>query len=242
MPIVFQDASGIEFEYYDRIPDKTITFHIKNKPAYKLNLTALHLYGLYRTTIHGSYAKQEGLAKDVLDYPTAYEELASPPKSSLYHYSVACSLGAMKEWRESDGKIKCYIAYKEIEGRRAKFRKEIGFVHFTEKTVNGKNVIYIAEAGVENRGEGVGHHLMECVLAHFPANTEFYILTRIFNTNAKALYQKKLGFTPIDEKEIEQLGYDHRYCGFNHTTTQEEITAIQNKQLDVTTSRACGYY
>jgi ribosomal protein S18 acetylase RimI-like enzyme len=231
VPIIFQDASEIEFEYYDRVPDKSISLRIKNEHAYKLNLTALHLYGLYRNTVHDSYAEKSDLAKDILERPSVYED-PTHSKSPLYHYSVACSLGTMKEWKESDGKIKCYIAYKNINGHRTK----IGFVHFTQQTVNDKSVIYIAEAGVLNRGHGVGRHLMECVLAHFPANTEFYILTRIFNTNAKTLYQQKLGFTPISENEIEQLGYDNRYCGFNHITTQEEITAIQSKQLEMDTT------
>lgn len=239
MPIVFQDAQEIEFQYYDRIPDKTINLRIKNESAYKLNLTALHLYGLYRNTVYDSYAEKPDLAKDIRERSNVYEESPKVIRSPLYHYSVACSLGTMQEWEESDGKIKCYIAYKNMNARRTK----IGFVHFTEQCVDGKNVIYIAEAGVSNRGQGVGRHLMECVLTHFPADTEFYILTRVFNTNAKTLYQDRLGFTPIGEDKVEQLGYDNRYCGFNHTTTQEELNAIQNKQLemDVATTAACRY-
>jgi hypothetical protein len=137
----------------------------------------------------------------------------------------------MQEWKDSDSKMKAYIAYQEIDGHK----KKVGFVHFIEKTVEGKPVVYIAQAGVSNPSQGVGRRLMECVLAHYPAETEFYILTRVFNTEAKNLYQKRFGFSPIEEKEIKQLGYDSRYWGFKHTTSQKEVELIKNKQVEKTT-------
>ncbi|WP_412754199.1 hypothetical protein [Legionella donaldsonii] len=54
----------------------------------------------------------------------------------------------------------------------------------------------------------MGRHLMNCVLTHDPAGTEFYILTRVFNSNARSLYEGRLGFTPIKEDEVKRLGYD----------------------------------
>ncbi|ARH01140.1 hypothetical protein [Legionella micdadei] len=71
---------------------------------------------------------------------------------------------------------------------------------------------------------------MECILSHYPAGTQFYILTRVFNTDAKNLYGKRLGFEPIEEKEVSDLGYDARYCGFKHTTTVAEVEAIKARQ------------
>lgn len=231
MPIVFQDSSA-EFEYHDLPPNRTVNLRIKSESAYKVNITALHLYGLYRNSLCASYSEKPDLAIDILERENAYQDESklaegTSYKSPLYHYAVACSLSTMKEWSESNGAMKCYIAYQNNQGHRSK----IGFVHFTEQTVNDKKVIYIAQAAVLNRGHGVGRHLMECVLAHFPANTEFYILTRIFNTEAKTLYHNRLSFSPIESNEIEQLGFDGRYCGFKRTTTQEEINAIKSNQL-----------
>ncbi len=91
--------------------------------------------------------------------------------------------------------------------------------------------MYIAQAGVQSRGAGIGRHLMECVLSRYPAGTEFYILTRVFNSDAKGLYEKRLGFKPIEDEEIIALGYDDRYCGFKHRTSPEEIDAIKSRQL-----------
>lgn len=238
MPIIFQDASAeIEYEYYDQLPSKTTNLRIKGEPAYKVNVSALHLYGLYRNSVYDSYKEKADLATDIKERKNEYQEAKESKlaehtlyKSPLYHYSVAASLGAMKEWKESNGSMKCYIAYQNKDGHRTK----IGFVHFTEQTVNDKKVVYIAQAGVLNRGHSIGRHLMECVLAHYPANTEFYILTRVFNTEAKNLYQKRLSFTPIEANEIQQLGYDSRYCGFKHSTTEQEIGTIKGKQLQST--------
>ena len=234
MPIIFQDASAeIEYEYCGQLPAKAVSLRIKGESAYKVNLSALHFYGFYRNSIYDSYKEKSDLATDIKERKNEYQEAKESQltehslyKSPLYHYSVAASLGAIKEWKESNGSMKCYIAYQNKDGHRTK----IGFVHFTEQTVNDKKVIYIAQAGVLNRGHGVGRHLMECVLAHYPANTEFYILTRVFNTEAKNLYQKRLSFTPIELNEIQQLGYDSRYCGFKHSTTHNEIDDITSRQ------------
>ena len=74
---------------------------------------------------------------------------------------------------------------------------------------------------------------MECVLSHYPAGTHFYIVTRVFNHEAKLLYSNRLGFTPINEDVIEQLGCDQRYCGFEHTTIDAEIQSIQDRKIDL---------
>lgn len=236
MPIVFQDLSNkIEFEYHDQLPDQTFKIRLKgDQSAFRLNITALHLYSLYRNSIFDSYSKNPDLATDIKERKKQYEEpkeskFASSRlyQSPVYHYAIAASLDAMKEWKDSTNKMKCYIAYETQNGKRVK----IGFVHFQEKTVNNKNIVYIAQAGVLNPGQHIGRHLMECVLAHYPADTEFYILTRIFNTEAKNLYQKRLSFTPITSDEIQKLGYDERYCGFRHTTSQQEINVIESRKL-----------
>jgi predicted GNAT superfamily acetyltransferase len=234
MPIIFQDAAEIEFDYCDQLPGNIVALRIKGESAYKVNVSALHLYGFYRNSVYDSYKEKADLTVDIKERKSEYQEAAASQlatselyKSPLYHYSIAASLGAMKEWKESNGRMKCYIAYQNINAHRTK----IGFIHFIEQIVNDKKVVYIAQAGVLNRGHGVGRHLMECVLAHYPAGDEFYIVTRVFNTEAKNLYQKRLGFSPIEVNEIQQLGYDDRYCGFKHTSTPQEINAINGRKV-----------
>jgi len=234
MPIFFKDTSAdIQFEYHNTLPSETMTLRLKGEAAYKLNVKVFHLYGMYRNSIHSSYNEKPDLAKDIKERKNEYQEKADSKlsqsalyKDPLHHYSVVASLGAMKEWKDSNGKMKCYVAYQNQNGRKT----EIGFVHFNEDVVDGKPVIYIAQAGVLNRGQGIGRRLMECVLSHYPAGTEFYILTRVFNTEAKNLYEKRLGFLPIGESQIKQLGYDNRYCGFKHTTSLDEVATIKAKQ------------
>lgn len=75
---------------------------------------------------------------------------------------------------------------------------------------------------------------MECVLSHYPSETHFELVTRIFNHEAKTLYKERLNFTLIHETEIRELGYDERYCGFKHKTSIEEIRLInENKIIDL---------
>lgn len=234
MPIIFTDkADDIFFSYQDNFPSDSMNLRVKGESPYRLNVAAFHLYGLYRNAVYDSYKQKSDLAKDIREYKKVFHEEKESKLSAepLYHYAVTASLGAMQEWKDSDSKMKAYIAYQEVDGHK----KKVGFVHFIEKTVEGKPVVYIAQAGVSNPSQGVGRRLMECVLAHYPAETEFYILTRVFNTEAKNLYQKRFGFSPIEEKEITQLGYDSRYCGFKHTTSQKEVELIKNKQVEKTT-------
>lgn len=235
MPIVFKDtADDIQFEYCDALPSNTVNLRIKGEPVYRINTTAFRIYGFYRNSIYSSYKEKADLAQDIKERKKEYHEkpglkLSTTPtyQDPLYHYSVATSLGAMKEWQESKGEMKSYIAYHTKDGHRS----TVGFVHFNKQVVDGRPLIYIAQAGVLNRGTGIGRHLMECVLSHYPAGTEFYILTRLFNTEAKNLYGKRLKFSPIDESEVQQLGYDNRYCGFKHTTTPDEVAAIKVRQM-----------
>jgi len=147
-------------------------------------------------------------------------------KKNLYHYSVAACLGAMAEWADSKTKMHSYIARKRNpEG----FNTEVGFVHFREDNVRGRPVVYIAQAGVTKIGARIGRRLMECVFSHYPANTEFYILTRVFNTKAKDLYGKRFKFAPIELDEIESLGYDNRYCGFKGKNDEAMIQNISSR-------------
>lgn len=237
MAIIFKDAPQIEFDYYDQLPKKAVKLRLKgeSEDAYKVNIFALWLFGLYKNAIYNSYSEKPDLAVDIQKHKNKFEEKGIlknklPYTSSVYHYAIDASLNAAKEWQESNGKMKCYIAYENIDGRR----KKIGFVHFMETILNGKPVIYIAQAGVSQKGKSIGRRLMECVLAHYSEKTEFYILTRRFNTEAKTLYQERLLFQPIEKDEIQQLGYDDRYCGFKHSTTSDEILRIQDKFLPTT--------
>jgi hypothetical protein len=234
MIITFNDSPNLSFEYYPVIPQKTIN---------KLNLAALRFYGFYRNIVYDAYQKKPGLAHDIKNYKKVYEEKEISTLSQdacylnpLYHYSVTASLGAMQEWKDSQKNMRCYIA-SEYSKEKCRYIP-VGFVHFEEAKVNNNPVVYIAQLGVTTPGKGIGRRLMECVLAHYPAGTEFYVLTRVFNTEAKTLYQKRFNFSSIQEEEIKQLGYDTRYCGFKHITLPEEIEAINIKMVKAATQLA----
>lgn len=135
------------------------------------------------------------------------------------------SADAISTWANPEEKMQSYVAYQTIEGKR----KRLGMVQFCTMEIDGKSIVYIAQAGVASRGQGIGRMLMECVLSHYPAGTEFYICTRVFNTEAKTLYQQALKFEPISKEKLALFNLNERYCGFNHTTTQLELDAVNNK-------------
>lgn len=225
MPITFNDSPDLKFEYQATIPDRKIN---------KINLAALKFYGIYRNAVYNSYGKKSDLAQDIKEYKKAYEEMADSKLSHdddylnpLYHYSVNASLGVMQEWQDTKKNIHCYMASKYISKEHRYI--PVGFIHFEETKVDGKPVVYIAQMGVAQPNKSIGRRLMECVLSHYPEGTIFYVLTRIFNTEAKTLYQKRFNFASIEEAEIRQLGYDDRYYGFKHTTTLNEIQTINEK-------------
>src|SRR5579883_383020 len=124
MRIIFKDTSDeIQYDYWDALPDKTMTLRIKGESAYKINIQALYFYGLYKQSIYNSYKEKPDLAKDIRERKKEYQERSGSELSKnsnyqdpIYHYSVAASLGAMKEWIESNGKMKCYIAYQNKNG------------------------------------------------------------------------------------------------------------------------------
>jgi ribosomal protein S18 acetylase RimI-like enzyme len=149
----------------------------------------------------------------------------------LHHYSVDVALDSVREWVDTTKQIKNFVAVDNVSG------KENGFVHFQEKVIKGRPVVYIAQAGTSLIGSGIGRRLMQCVLINYPAGTEFLILTRVFNKEAINLYQNRLGFKPIDIDMIKELGYDERYCGFRHKSTREEIEAIRDNTLLVEKTR-----
>lgn len=242
MPFIFKNSPDhIEFEYCDTLPDHVIGLGT----AGKLNLTAFHLYGLYRNSLYDSYAEkrdkkggEEKVAPDILERKMEYHEskasLLKDPvqKEPLYHYTVATAIGATQEWQDPQKQMRGFLAYEWIKD----VRTLIGFVDFNERLIDGQKVIYISTAAVLRRGEHIGRRLMELVLAHFPPGTTFYILTRVFNTEAKNLYGERLKFSPIGPDEIRQLDYSpERYCGYKHKSTPEEIAAI--KLTRVTTGK-----
>lgn len=193
MPFTYTNSSSnVSYEYLDSIPSKKVA-------KGRINLAALSLYGLYKKSVYDSYKEKPDLAQDIKSRKKEFIERENPKlinglyQEPLYHYSIAACLGAMQEWNDPNEEMRTYMAYDNTRGAQCK----IGFVHFNEKIVDNKPVVYIAQAGVEGRGKGIGKHLMESVLAHYPAGTEFYILTRVFNTEAKNLYEKRLGFAPI---------------------------------------------
>jgi ribosomal protein S18 acetylase RimI-like enzyme len=220
--IRFIKNENIEFVYHFHMP----------KSSKKVNLFALQMYGLYRNTVYDSYKQKADLAQDIKSYKKQYIEPNSSFFSStelytdpLYHYSVMASTDAISTWANPAEKMQSYVAYQTVDGKKKRF----GMVQFCEMEVAGKPVVYIAQAGVASRGQGVGRMLMECVLTHYPAGTEFYICTRIFNTEAKTLYNQALKFEPISKDQLALFKLDERYCGFKHTTTQQELDAVKRK-------------
>ena len=233
MRIQFSDRQdGVWFEYKNSIRQESRSI---GKLEGKINLTGLYLYGMYRNAIYDSYKKKVDLAEDIKSYPHAFSHKPGTFFSSdrlymdpLYHYAVSGSASTMKEWINSEDEMKCYLAYKNIDGVKA----ITGFVHFEEKKINGNNAVYISQAGVLNQSSGVGRRLMECVLSHFAPGTHFYIVTRVFNNDARFLYSNRLNFTPLDENIMNELGCDQRYCGFERTTTEEEVCSILDRKIN----------
>lgn len=228
-----ESTSGVKFTYYKTIPVNIREYQHTDHTKYRVNTKALLLYGLYRNTVYDAYRDNAELAKDIKVFRRVYEE----PENSvyktdplyqdpLYHYSVYACTDAMKEWSDPKLNMQAYLATGVNNGER----ETLGFIHFYEATVGDKSVVYIAQAGVLERGKSIGRRLMECVLKHYPEDTTFYVLTRVFNHQAKTLYGERFNFEPIPLEEIKALGYDERYCGFVHTTTDEELVNIVPNQ------------
>lgn len=196
-------------------------------------MAALTLFGLYRKTVHVSYGAKNDLAQDIKEFNLNPDHIANKrvidENDPLNSYAIYASLLGIKEIAEQ--KAKCYIAYQK--GNNG-WSNKIGFASFREATIDDKPMVYICSAGVHKDyvGKGVGRRLMECILAHYPENTEFYILTRKFNTEAITLYRNRLNFESISIDEIKQLDYDDRYVGFKRKMTAKELVEINDKRED----------
>ncbi len=222
----------VYFMHHDRVPE----LRAKATPKSKINLTLLEMYILYRDAIFNSYSEKDNVALDIQSRTFQFEndkndfkmQRLSDIDKHIYHYSVLAALDAMQEWKV-DG-MQSYIAYKDCDG----LQNKVGFVHFIEKTYANdpnKKYVYIAQAGVLLQGASIGRRLMECVIAQYPAGTDFLIGTRIFNTEAKTLYQDRLNFTPMSTEDIKKLlDLDERYCGFKLISNQEQIDLLKKKQ------------
>lgn len=250
----FEDkADNLLFEFHDTFPTETIDIRIpasdgQRAQAYRVNPDALISYLNYRRAFMDSYSEKEGLAPDI-KAPTKHLQSKNFRVAELFanssyrtqiqrsklnsseiglnDYSIAIALDAMQRWKNPAEKMKCYLAYETING----FKSRIGFVLFQEQQIDGRPVVYIAEAAVSRRGESIGRRLMECVLAHYPAGTEFHILARKFNSDAIVLYAARLGFESLTSDEVAKLDYDPgKYVGYKHITQAPELTAIQGKQ------------
>lgn len=241
MRIQFNDKNDdVWFEYEGDAKHKAVQIGRSNG---RINLTGLYLYGMYRNAIYNSYKKKADLAEDIKTHPYVFNDKRGSFFSEnrlytdpVYHYAVSGSVSAISEWIKSD-EIKCYFAYKNIDG----INKVVGFVHFIEKVINGTESIYISQAGVLNQSTGVGRRLMECVLSHYIPGTHFYIATRVFNNEAKLLYSDRLNFKPIQDDILSEFGYDRRYCGFEHTTSEEEIQLIVDRKINFTEEQNTQY-
>lgn len=224
----FKDKSdGIAFVHHSHLPI--------NKPG-RFNIAALQLYAMFRNTVYDSYRQKrnnDDFAQDIREYKPQFQEsnqrlsARTLYQDPVYQYAVAVAIDAIKAWQNSEKKMQAYIAYDE-------HNKKVGFVNYSATTVNQQAVVYIAQAGVKSLAQSIGRRLMECVLSDYPVGTQFYVLTRLFNVEAKILYEYRLKFSPIDPKEITELGYDPgRYCGFKYRLTQEFIDEIKAKQIAI---------
>lgn len=237
MTIFFKDAKDqIYFEYSGEVPGKT-------SKKYKTNLTLLQCYQLYKNSIYSSCVKKADITQDILEYPSQFKLANKQPLNRnlhIYHYTVAGALEAMKDWKDPTKNVRAYIAYETFKDQNQEEQKKmVGFLHFNENEIAGKKFVYIAHAGVVKPGQHIGTRLMECVLAHYPAGTEFYICTRTFNIEAKGLYEKRLGFVPIDGKESKLfMDVDKEYVGFKKTTTLNEVESIKRNQANKAPERA----
>jgi ribosomal protein S18 acetylase RimI-like enzyme len=214
MTIIFMNFKELEFEHYNA--------------TNKLELNNFQLFCLFRDTFFEAHCKKTDIPQDI----KAWEHTIVPEKLrdsssdvlSLYNFSVSGAQNILQEWQK--GHQQAYVVYKNINGMRV----EVGLAIFEEKYINGKHFVYIVEAGVYERGKGIGHALMDCVLMHYPEKTEFLIGTRIFNNEAIGLYQNCLKFESLSAQETKKyMGLDERYCGFSHTTSKEELSLICNK-------------
>ncbi len=243
----FKDKQDDVFlEYHKKVPGKSIVIRISatdghEAECYRINPTLLESYLIYRREFVLSYGTKPDLAKDI-KYPKplrvpelkgqeTYETFATrlnTPERGLDEYSIAIALDSMKRWNDSAKQyMQSFIAYETESG----IKTEIGFVLFQEKTINGRPVVYIAEAAVSRRGDSIGRRLMECVLAHYSHGTEFHILARNFNTDAINLYEKRLGFEPLTRSEVIKLNYNpDRYMGFKHISNERELEKIKSKR------------
>ncbi len=208
-----------------------------------VNVSALQLYALYRNAVYESYKDLPDLAEDIKVFPKQFSEtkrsgiVQEDRADPLYHYAVAASLDAVNEWGAKSGNMRAYVACeKEKNADTGATRdRKIGFINFVETEMNGKPVVYIAQAGARNFDQGVGRRLTESVVAGYPAGTEFYVLTRVFNARTKNLVrkfeQKNLAITEIDRDEIMKLNYHpDRYCGFKYVLSQEMIDDVKSRQ------------
>lgn len=213
-----ENETIVWIEYEQSVP--------KKPDRVKCNIKLLRDYALYRNSVYDAYSAIRHHGKSLDDIPKfkkMFEEADNRTEKQhyqdpLYHYSVFACVDAIKEYR-SNPDMQCFCAYTTDENNK---KMKVGFVHFTTKQLKEKKVVYIAQAGVATgyRSKSIGRKLMQSVLTTVKPDTEVKILTRRFNDPAINLYQKRLGFSPIEQKDIMALGYDERYVGFTLTKTQ----------------------
>lgn len=114
----------------------------------------------------------------------------------IFQYSIEVAkftAGCLKNNQGDNGMpLNCYLA-------KAGNKLQVGFVQFYDWTINHKKYVYIAELAIDPvyQHRGIGTQLIKMVLDIPNQNkTPYLILTRSFNANAKALYEK-LGFLQI---------------------------------------------
>ena len=211
-----------------------------------VNISALQLYALYRNSVYQSYKDLPDLAEDIKAFPKQYSEpdqssfsqaAATASHDPVYHYAVAAASDTMKEWKSNPDNTRAYIAYKnECDPDTGRAReKKVGFINFVDTELLGKPVVYVAQAGVRDFDESIGRRLTESVVAGYPAGTEFYMLTRVFNARTKNLVkkfeQKGIQVDAIGPDEVRKLNYDpDRYCGFKYILSQQTIDDVKSRQ------------
>lgn len=199
-----KNKNNVYFSSADSSTAKKEYYALKDgKEGWKIQKDVLQQYLVSRRAIFDNYPKyqeQGTLHLDILDFDKQNQYITSKPYpyelEPIFHYSVKAAkftAGCFKNNEGDNGMpLKCYLA-------KAANKIQVGFVQFHDLIIAEQKYVYIAELAIDPvyQRQGIGTQLIKMVLASPNASkTPYLILTRSFNANAKALYEK-LGFKQI---------------------------------------------
>jgi ribosomal protein S18 acetylase RimI-like enzyme len=215
-----KDKNDVYYSLSDSCAIKEEYYSLKEgNDGWKIKKDVLQQYLVSRRAIYDNYPKykeQDTLHVDILDFNKHNQYVTSEEKTSpheldpVFQYSVKAAkftAGCLKDNKGDNGMpLKAYLA-------KAGNKIQVGFVQFHALTIDDQEYVYIAELAVDPayQRKGIGTRLIEMVLdSADQSKTPYLILTRSFNANAKALYEK-LGFQQMSgaagEKLVMGCGY-----------------------------------